>query len=243
MTEPTRPTASQSLDSSIKDKALLDWLKTAATNSLPRTDLGSLQIACAAAHADNMEELPTRTWAEYQVIHENHVTLTKAPCSFRKTPSISETSQWRNAKRLKTIDQTLFPASRALGELLNQKPTPNRTMPDRSPFEPLAENIPIRSPETNEEMHEAEDDTPVWPIAETHTRPGEHDEHAPLPLSTKDQVPALAETAIKLTPDPSSSAPPPTPTPSPNSPSGWNPYTNYRPGCDCEAPIQVQFLA
>ncbi|KAL0630950.1 hypothetical protein Q9L58_010197 [Maublancomyces gigas] len=175
MTEPTRLSASETMDAATKDRALLAWLKIAATHSLPPTDFGSLQIAHAAAHTESKEELPTWAWAEYQVIHDNHATTTKAPRSFRKLPTIFESAQWRNARKLKTIERSLFPTSGPLGELLNLTPTPapNPTMPDPSPLEELAENIPIGSPETNEEMKEGEDDTPVqylaWLIRDTIT--------------------------------------------------------------------------
>ncbi|KAL0630583.1 hypothetical protein Q9L58_010570, partial [Maublancomyces gigas] len=204
------------MSAAVKDRALLTWLKTAATHSLPPTDFGTLQIAHASAHAESKEELPTWAWTEYQVIHDNHAATTKAPRLFRKLPSIFESAQLRNARKLKTIERSLFPVSGPLGELINPTPAPapNPTMPDPSPREPLAENIPISSPETNEEMKEAEDDTPVWPTAETLTRPGEHDKHAP-PPSPPEPAPAPAETAIELTPCPSDSAPAPTPTPTP----------------------------
>ncbi|KAL0631759.1 hypothetical protein Q9L58_009367 [Maublancomyces gigas] len=161
MTEPTHPSASEFMDAATKHRALPTWLK--------------IEIAHAAAHTQGKEELPTWAWAEYQVIHDTHATTTKATRSFRKLPSNFESAQWRNARKLKTIERSLFPVSGPLGELRNLVPTPtlNPTMPDPSPLEQLAENIPVSSAETNQEMKEAEDDTPAWPTTQKLTKPKE----------------------------------------------------------------------
>ncbi|KAL0630651.1 hypothetical protein Q9L58_010502 [Maublancomyces gigas] len=77
----------------MRDRDLLKWLKITATHSLPPTDFGSLQIANPAAHKDNTQELHEWAWVEYEVIHDNHATTTKAPRSFRKISGIFEMAQ------------------------------------------------------------------------------------------------------------------------------------------------------
>ncbi|KAL0630615.1 hypothetical protein Q9L58_010538, partial [Maublancomyces gigas] len=193
-------------------------------------------------HKDSTEELPEWAWVEYQVIHDNHATTTKAPRSFRKIPGIFEMAQWRNARHTKNCDRNIFPASGALGELITPKiPSPAPTMPDPSPLPPLAE-IPIGAPEINEEM--GEDETPAWPTAEKLTRPDEYDEHQVQPDSP--DPPGPPETAIELTaPESSNPTPTPDPTPetTPTASTSFNNDLNYMPGLEGESPVPVHYLA
>ncbi|KAL0630555.1 hypothetical protein Q9L58_010598 [Maublancomyces gigas] len=152
MADMFRPTSSEIMVAAMKDRDVFKWLKSAATHSLPRTDFGSLQIAYAAAHKDSTQELPEWAWVEYQVIHDNHATTTKAPAASAKSQA---SSRWYNGGTLDT--QRTHDEHQAHPDSPHPTAPPETaieiTAPARSSPAPTPETTPQASAEFNNELN------------------------------------------------------------------------------------------